>query len=169
MSNVRPRNKNILSMAVRYRVAIPDDIAECVTLRARTRENAVSAARLRAAGITVESWAEHTRAGTLIGTVCLEDAQIVGYCFGAPATGEVVVLAILPTHERQGIGRTLLAHVTSALSLTGHARLFLGCSPDPSTRSHGFYRYLGWRSTGRFDAAGDEVLEYLLPGPRREA
>ena len=43
-----------------------------------------------------------------------------------------------------------------------HNRLFLGCSPDPSTRSYGFHRRLGWRSTGAFDAAGDEVPEYLL-------
>jgi len=27
---------------------------------------------------------------------------------------------------------------------------------------YGFYRHLGWRSTGTFDAAGNEVLEYIV-------
>jgi hypothetical protein len=29
-------------------------------------------------------------------------------------------------------------------------------------RSYGFYRHLGWRSTGSFDDRGDEILEYRL-------
>lgn len=46
------------------------------------------------------------------------------------------------------------------LEQLGFDRLFPGCSADPQTRSHGFYRHLGWRSTGTLDAAQDEVLEY---------
>ena len=47
------------------------------------------------------------------------------------------------------------------LAALGHQRLFLGCSADPQSRSYGFYRHLGWRSTGEFDAHGDEILEYF--------
>ena len=149
-------------MTVAFRPAVPDDIAACVVLRGMTRENAVSAERLRAAGITVESWADETRSGALLGHVCVSDARIVGYCFGAPRTGEVVVLALLPSFERRGIGRRLLERVVQDLRRAGHARLFLGCSTDPATRSHGFYRHLGWRPTGKLDAHRDEVLELVV-------
>src|SRR4030095_5798108 len=141
-------------MPLEYRPARAEDIAECVVLRGMTRENAVSIERLRAAGITVESWSEDTRAGALVGHVCVCDTRIAGYCFGSPRTGEVVVLALLPTFEGRGIGQALLERVVQDLRGAGHTRLFLGCSADPASRSFGFYRHLGWRSTGTFDTAG---------------
>ena len=150
-------------MALTYRSATPGDAADCVVLRGATRENAVSAERLRSMGITTDSWAEDIRSGALPGFVCTVQERMVGYCFGASATGEVVVLAVLPAFEGQGIGRELLRRVVAHLHGLGRQRLFLGCSADPATRSHGFYRHLGWRSTGTFDDRGDEVLEYLRP------
>jgi GNAT superfamily N-acetyltransferase len=149
-------------MALEYRAAFPDDVAECLDVRGRTRENAISAEGLRARGITLQSWAEDIRQGALPGHVCLADGKIIGFCFGIRESGEVAVLALLPEFENQGIGRSLLNRVVQELKAFGFNRLFLGCSPDPSTRSYGFYRHLGWRSTGTFDAAGDEVLEYFL-------
>ena len=89
--------------------------------------------------------------------------KLVGYCFGARLTGEVVVLALLPEAECMGLGRRLLALVVQDLRSAGHSRLFLGCSPDPAGRSYGFYRHLGWRSTATFDRAGDEILELVAP------
>ena len=145
-----------------YRAAVPGDVATCVDIRGRTRENAVSAERLSAIGITVASWAEAVRRGSLPGYVCVADGEIVGYCFGATASGEVEVLALLPAFEHQGIGRALLTRVIETLAGIGFTRLFLGCYPDPASRSYGFYRHLGWRSTGTFDARGDEVLEYFV-------
>jgi GNAT superfamily N-acetyltransferase len=148
-----------------YRRARPEDAAECVTLRGRTRENAVSAARLREIGITAESWGEDTRSGALPGHLCLADGAIAGYCFGAKATGEVVVLALRPEFENRGVGRHLLSLVMNELRGFGFNRLFLGCSKDPASRSHGFYRRLGWRSTGSFDGGGDEILEFVFDAP----
>jgi hypothetical protein len=58
----------------------------------------------------------------------------------------------------------LLARVVQDLRAAGHTRLFLGCARDPSTRSHGFYRHLGWQPTGEIDANDDEILE-LWPCP----
>ena len=145
-----------------YRVAAPSDVATCIDIRSRTRENAVSVKRLAEVGITVASWSEDVRRGSLPGHVCLANGEIVGYCFGATATGEVEVLALLPAFESQGIGKALLNQVIETLSGIGFTRLFLGCSSDPATRSYGFYRHLGWRSTGVFDARGDEVLEYFV-------
>ena len=145
------------------RIATPDDIPACLALRGKTRENAISDTRLAEMGITADSWANDVRSGSLAGFVCTEQESIVGYCFGNNSNGEVVVLALLPDFERCGIGQNLLSLVVKHLCNSGYRRLFLGCSADPATRSHGFYRHLGWASTGTFDSAGDEVLEFCPP------
>jgi GNAT superfamily N-acetyltransferase len=153
-----------------YRAATPDDAPACVALRGRTRENAFSEAQLRALGITVDSWRAGIRDGSLPGQVCCVGGRIVGYCFGARDRGEIVVLALLPKYEGRGIGRVLLERVVEALRARGFERLFLGCTTDPAARSYGFYRHLGWVSTGRLDEAGDEILEWRLAGgARRDA
>lgn len=149
-------------MALHFRPATAEDIPACVVLRGQTRENAISSERLAAMGITVESWAGDVNSGSLPGFVCVDEDSIAGYCFGEKASGEVVVLALLPSHEARGVGKHLLGLVVELLASAGHTRLFLGCSPDSATRSHGFYRHLGWVSTGTFDRSGDEVLELLL-------
>ena len=150
-------------MHFQFRPAVPADAEECVRIRGLTRENAISEERLRSAGITAESWGRDIATGDLPGFVCLAEGQLVGYCFGAKQTGEVVVLALLPQFERLGVGQQLLGLVVSLLRGLGHRRLFLGCSPEPSCRAYGFYRHLGWRSTGTLDPHGDELLEYLEP------
>ena len=141
------------------RPAIPADARECVRLRGMTRENAVSAQRLASVGITPLSWAQDIESGKLPGWVSTNQDEVVGYCFGDSTTGEIVVLALLPAYEGQGLGRRLLALVTQHLRSAGHSTLFLGCAADPKVRSHGFYRHLGWRSTGNIDRHGDEILE----------
>jgi GNAT superfamily N-acetyltransferase len=150
-----------------YRPATADDVPRCIVVRGMTRQNAVSVERLASYGITAASWGDAVRQGRHAGFVGLHRGEIAGYCFGDIATGEVLVLALLPEHEGQGAGRALLAQVVDRLLASGHRRLFLGCSADPASRSHGFYRHLGWRSTGRIDAHGDELLEYLAGGDHR--
>lgn len=142
-----------------YRPAVPEDAAECLVVRGRTRQNPASAELLRSRGITTESLAKHIRSGALPGHVSIVDGRIVGFCFGIRETGEIQVVAILPEFENRGIGRELLYRTSKELAKLGHTRLFLGCSPDPVSRSYGFYRHLGWRSTGTFDQYGDEILE----------
>jgi GNAT superfamily N-acetyltransferase len=142
-----------------FRPAVSTDAGECVALRGRTRENAISAATLASLGITAESWADDIETGCLPGYVCIDNDRIVGYCFGDKDTGEVVVLAVSPRYEGRGIGKALLLQVVQELRSLGCRRLFLGCSGDSSHRSHGFYRHLGWKPTGSFDVNDDEVLE----------
>lgn len=149
--------------SLRIQPAVSGDAAECVHVRGLTRENAISREALAGAGITVESWAADIGSGALPGFVCRSGGELVGYCFGDRNTGEVVVLALLPAYENQGLGRRLLTMVVDQLRGFGHRRLFLGCSSNPSRRSYGFYRHLGWQSTGTVDRFGDEVLE--LPAP----
>ena len=148
-------------MSLAFKPAPPDFAAEYIRLRGMTRENAVSEDRLRSLGITAETWANDIRSNEIQGFVSQSGQELVGYCFGDTRSGEVVVLAVRPTHESQGVGRRLLDLVVEQLGLRGHKRLFLGCSSDPKVRSYGFYRHLGWRSTGTVDERGDEVLELL--------
>lgn len=143
-------------------VARAEDAEKFVMLRGQTRENAIPKDRLANLGVTAESWAAEIRSGELIGFTATSGDKLLGYCFGNTETGEIVVLAVLPEAEGQGIGRKLLSAVVDSLKVRGHRRLFLGASPDPKTRSHGFYRHLGWRSTGSTDKLCDEVLELVI-------
>jgi len=152
-------------MSIIYRSARAEDAAECIRLRTLTRENAVTEAELAAAGITRDTWAAGIDAGLYPGVVALDGDELAGYCFAHRDTGEIVVLALLPRYEGRGVGKTLLNRVVDLLRQRGFARVFLGCAADPSVRSHGFYRHLGWRSTGTFNAAGDEVLELIPAHP----
>lgn len=149
-------------MTLTYRGAVPSDIAACIELRGKTRENAVSVERLKQLGVTQASWSADVANGDLPGYVCLDQGQIVGYCFADKRSGEIVVLALLPPWEGRGIGKSLLELSVTDLAKLGFQRLFLGCSSDPKVRSYGFYRHLGWKSTDTFDANHDEVLELLL-------
>ena len=139
-----------------------DDTPAYISLRGKTRQNAIASERLAEFGITAASWAEMIASGNLPGQVCHQDDQMLGYCFGDRESGEIVVLALLPQAEGVGIGKALLERVMAELQAAGHARLFLGCSSDPQSRSYGFYRHLGWTSTGETDQHGDDVLEYQL-------
>jgi ribosomal protein S18 acetylase RimI-like enzyme len=148
-------------MSPEYRNAVPGDAADCINLRSRTRENGVSRDRLRELGITVESWGRDIESGRLPGFINQAEGQMQGYCFGDTQTGEIVVLALLPKAEGRGIGRNLLSLTVRMLRDAGHKRLHLGCSSDSSVRSFGFYRHLGWKSTGQVDSHGDEILELI--------
>ncbi len=149
-------------MTITYRRAVPEDTPACIALRGLTRENAFSVEQLAALGITLESWRSAIADDSLPGHVAIAGGNIVGYCFGHRDSGEIAVLALLPSQEGQGTGKALLDLMIEELREQGFKRLFLGCSADPQVRSYGFYRHLGWRSTGTFDEAGDEVLEYDL-------
>ncbi|MCK6422859.1 MAG: GNAT family N-acetyltransferase [Aquabacterium sp.] len=148
--------------AITIQPARADGAAAYIDLRGRTRENAVSAARLASIGVTEESWARDVVSGTLVGFTAEQHGALVGYCFGNARTGEVVVLALLPAVEGHGLGRELLGCVVRELHSRGHQTLHLGCSSDPHVRSYGFYRHLGWVPTGAVDENNDEVLELRL-------
>lgn len=145
-----------------FRPAGPEDASSCIQIRGLTRENAFSEEDLRKLGITAETWGLGIQNDSFLGHVACMDGQMIGYCFGDRETGEIMVLALLPEYEGQGIGKALLGLVINELRPLGFSRLFLACSSDPSVRSYSFYRHLGWRSTGQWDAAGDEILELLI-------
>ena len=148
-------------MAIEFKTAPSELAAEYIELRGQTRENPIRKDVLRSYGITAESWAQDIESEKIRGFIALSESRMVGYCFADFETGEVLVLAVRPAYEGQGIGRQLLNLAIELLKSNGFTRLFLGCSPDSAVRSHGFYRRLGWHSTGSFDKHGDEVLELI--------
>jgi len=120
---------------IHYRRAVPGDAAACIDLRGRTRENAFSAADLAGLGITEDSWAAGIRDDVLPGHIALEGEHMVGYCFGDRDGGEIVVLALLPSHERQSIGRRLLdLSIASHSTWVGHGSD--GVSGACASRAH---------------------------------
>lgn len=149
-------------MTLEYRSATPDDASRCIELRGKTRQNAYSAADLAAIGITLETWRDAIHDQTSPGYVCLDKDLLVGMCFWDSQSGEILVVAVLPRYENMGIGKNLLQRSLADLARSGHIKSFLGCNPSPDSRSHGFYRRLGWTSTGKKDSLGDEIFEIQL-------
>ena len=143
-----------------YRPALPSDISTCMAIRGKTRDNPMTVEDLASFGVTEASWSSAVQQGQTIGTVYETDGEIVGYCFGDTQTAEILVLAVLPEFEGQGVGKTLLRDVMEKLFQEGHQRLWLAASPDPAVLANGFYRYLGWQPTGEADIHLDEILVY---------
>lgn len=134
------------------------DIEALFSVRARTRENPASITRLAALGITPESTAKAIAGRRVRGWVCTAGGIAVGFCTGYSDTGEVMVLAVLPEYEARGIGRRLLMLVVEWLRSCNNHRIWLAASPDPKVRAYGFYRSLGWHTTGERLQNGDEIL-----------
>ena len=142
------------------RDAVGSDLKACMAIRGKTRDNPISEEYLRSIGVTEEKWWSLLNENKIIGSVYEYDGQVVGFCFGDTETAEILVLALLPEHDNQGIGKKLLTDIVQKLGLHGHRRLWLAASRDPAIRAHGFYRHLGWVPSGKFDANDDEILEY---------
>jgi ribosomal protein S18 acetylase RimI-like enzyme len=152
MVEVRVANSDLAE----WRVKAPDKISDHAVerqfalfeVRARTRQNPLLRAELADLGITPESTSTDLTSGAITGAVCTSEGQVVGFCSGAFATGEILVLAVLPDYEGRGAGTRLLERVVSRLRDAGAQRLWLAAAADPAVRAHGFYRALGWRPTG---------------------
>jgi GNAT superfamily N-acetyltransferase len=110
----------------------------------------------------LDTWRHGIADGSSPGFVCLNDDLVIGMCFYDNLSAEVLVVAVHPEYEGQNIGKKLLQMAIDTLKSQGRTRSFLGCNPDPASRSNGFYRHLGWKPTGETDSNGDEILEILL-------
>jgi len=141
------------------------DMEALFDVRARTRHSPLSRADLAHLGITPESTSAALQRSDIVGSVCTSHHQVVGFCSGEVATGEILVLAVLPEYEGRGIGKQLLSRVVARLQRAGAQRLWLAAAADPTVRAHGFYRALGWQPTGARAPNGDEILERPLDAP----
>lgn len=145
-------------MALHYRAATPADLERCTDIRGKTRDNPIDKQTLLAIGVTTESWTEKMNAGHYIGCVAEAHNEVVAYCFGDTASGEILVLAVLAEFDGQGIGSTLLKTVVRQLFDAGWDELWLAASATDIVRAYGFYRHLGWQPTQTYDVHGDEIL-----------
>lgn len=145
---------------LQYRKTESKDVDAQFDVRSKTRENPISIARLAEMGVTPASMVEGLESGELCGWVCLCNSSVVGFCTGYIATGEVLVLAVLPAFEGQGIGKQLLGRVVEDLQQGGASLIWLSADSDSAIRAHGFYRQLGWVPSGEVLGNGDEVLEF---------
>lgn len=137
----------------------PADVAAMFKIRAQTRDNAIPPERLAELGITPARLLEALEHGEVRAWMAVDpDDQALGFCNLDPVHGEVLVLAVRAGCEGQGLGRALLAAALAHLRSVGGPTPWLMAGADPTLRSHGFYRALGWRPSGRRDAQGDEEL-----------
>jgi ribosomal protein S18 acetylase RimI-like enzyme len=151
-----------MSIPLVFRETQPSDIESLFSIRARTRENALSQGQLALLGITPESAAAGISSGRVKGWVCADAANLVGFCSVDSQTGEVLVLAVLPEYEGRGIGKRLLSYAVEFLRLLGFGEAWLAATSNATIRAHGFYRALGWRPTGAKHESGDEILRLTL-------
>ena len=144
-----------------FREATLGDVEATFSVRALTRESPIPRQRLEQLGITPTSVADAMRGGAYGSWVCEAGGAVVGFCNADARSGEVIVLAVLPAHEGQGVGKTLLSNAVGYLQARGLRRIWLTTSPSPAFRSYGFYRANGWSPSGRMQANGDEELVHV--------
>jgi len=149
-------------MTLRYRKMMPDDLLAAFAVRMSTVENAVTMEELeRDYDITPQSLAE-AMTTHVAGWLCEDSGSVVGFSMGDRSNAEVQVVAVLPDYEGRGIGKTLLSRVQEWLFSEGHKEIWLRENPDRTVRAYGFYRRLGWQTTGK--AVGDdEILVFPKP------
>lgn len=120
------------------------DIPALFLVRPQTRENALSIEALRDLGITPESVAAWLAASTS-GWLCETSTdEVVGFCMADRSTGELLVIALLPQYEGQGIGGALMQRAETWLAQSGCVRAWLTTDVDQNRRAYGFYRHRGW-------------------------
>ena len=121
------------------------DIPELFRVRIATWHNPDGASELAAMGITNDSVALLIEKGSHKGWLCEDSTEVVGFAMGNRESGEIWVIAVLKSHENQGIGKALLSRVEEWLALCGWEELWLTTDTDDQCRAVGFYRHLGWQ------------------------
>jgi GNAT superfamily N-acetyltransferase len=136
-------NHTAARLSVTLREITSADVPALFYVRTRTRENTYTLEQLRDLGITNESVAE-ALASSCKGWLCAHGGRVVAFCMADCSTGELLVVAVLPECEGQGIGNRLMSLAEEWLWASGCKRAWLTTDVDPSLRAYGFYRQRGW-------------------------
>ncbi len=133
--------------AISFREMRREDIAACLAVRLRVRENRYSAEQLRNAGASEASMADKlvTSHRGWVGQV---GDSVAGFCMADGSTGELWVIAVAPEHEGRGMGRRLMELAQDWLRSVGWKEIWLWTAIDGTTRAYGLYRKLGWHDAG---------------------
>ncbi len=106
-------------------------------LRAHTADNPISERRLAELGITPQTVLLQMQSPNYRAWVWEEKDQIRAFCAADAEHGEVLVLAVLASHEGRGLGRALLQEALRCLQAASPHRPWLMAGQDPQLRSHG--------------------------------
>ena len=143
-----------------FREMTASDLHEVFALRVSTLENTITMQVLEEEyGLTPETAAEALQHSAK-GWVCEIDGKIVGFAMGDSGSGEMTVLAVLPSFEKRGIGKQLLKYVQDWLFDSGHTELWLLTTANPAFRAYGFYQAQGWIATG--ELIDEEEEKFVL-------
>jgi ribosomal protein S18 acetylase RimI-like enzyme len=137
------------------------DIPQTFQVRVATDENRLTLDQLAALGINENSVKEKLL-GSYKGWLCKEHGVVVGFAMGDRSSGEMWVIAVLPSHICRGIGSALLEKVETWLFSEGCEELWLTTDLDIRLRAYSFYRKHGWR-----DWKIENGLRYMRKTPNR--
>jgi len=129
--------------AVKFREILAADVPALFHVRTRTRENTMTLEELRRLGIHPQSVTE-SLGKSVKGWLCDDSGRVVAFSMADRATGELLVIAVLPECEGKGIGGTLMAMAEEWLAASGCTRAWLTTDLDTTLRAYGFYRKRGW-------------------------
>ncbi len=121
--------------------ATVDDIQQIQTVRNAVTENTLSDPSLVTDADCITFLTIRGK-----GWVCEIDNQIVGFSIVDLQDNNIWALFLLPTFEKQGIGRQLHDVMLEWYFLQTKSSVWLGTSPN--TRAETFYRKLGWTEIG---------------------
>ena len=119
------------------------DVPALFYVRPRTRENALTLEDLQGLGINPQSVTESLGKSTK-GWVCDDSGRVVAFSMADSATGEFLVIAVLPEYEGKGIGGRLMGLAEGWLAASRCKRAWLTTDLDTTLRAYGFYRKRGW-------------------------
>jgi ribosomal protein S18 acetylase RimI-like enzyme len=128
---------------LRFREIAAADVPALFFVRPKTRENAMTVEELARLGIDPRSVAEGLTQSTR-GWLCEDTGQVVAFAMADRATGEFLVIAVLPEYEGRGVGGRLMTLAKKWLAESGCARAWLTTDLDDRLRAYGFYRRYGW-------------------------
>lgn len=135
-------------MAVKIRLAVPDDVPGLFNVRTSVKENAMNQEEMQALGITPEAITSMILASDYT-WVAVDDERIVGFSMIIPEDNCLFAAFVLPQYEGFGLGKQLVQIAEQAL-FTHSVTIWL--ETGKHTRAAGFYRHLGW---GNEQDAGD--------------
>lgn len=140
-------------MQVLIRTATPDDVDTLCAIRTSVVQNHLSLEQMAGLGITPQVLSDTLRAAPC-GWIAEVDGLAAGFSMVDLDEGEVFAMFVLPSHEKLGLGRQLMAVAEAAL-FERHDRLYLVTDGRDEIRANGFYQRLGWSVVGPVD--GDDV------------
>ena len=128
---------------MRIREITAPDVPELFVVRPKTRENAMTVEELQRLGINPQGVTESLAKSTK-GWLCEDAGEVVAFAMADCATGEFLVIAVLPEYEGRGVGGRLMTLTKEWLAASGCARAWLTTDLDTTVRAYGFYRRYGW-------------------------